>query len=184
MNEMREFLERCLQHEFSVERARLQKSSSYKELWEANLSHYLLVNNNGPAWLEIFGDIQQDDVEKLARIQVVPIHKGTLLIHPEFGTTARFAVGIMDPQNSMGGYHRRIYVAPTDDGLRIVSLDSFCGRCKCTGIRDGAACPRCDGTGWKYYTGYKHPKLGAPTKVERYSPPTDERYLPAHERDD
>jgi len=185
MNELKEFLEGNLAKQLALETARLQKNDDqYKALYDECLSHYLLVKENGTPWKPIYGDVRSKHTRKLNRLQSIPIHKGSTFDHPEFGQVGAFATGAMDPNSSSGGYYRRYTVANTPEGPRIVSVDAFCPGCLCSGQQSGAACAECNGTGWKYYTGYEHPELGAPTAVERYTPPTDERYLTAHERDD
>jgi len=69
-------------------------------------------------------------------------------------------------------YFTNLFVANTDNGLKIISQYNLCNYCDGTGRRKSRICDECHGMGWNWRGGQKLDLLGELVETRQFTQPT------------
>lgn len=90
--------------------------------------------------------------------------------HPELD--ALYRAYLSHPFNySETGYDQSMYLARTEDGLKIISQYAICMNCNGIGTADAEMCEECQGTGWEHAGGMQLERPGELVEVRKFEAP-------------
>lgn len=100
--------------------------------------------------------------------------------HSELGDL--FRAYVSEPDAFMGkAYSASFYATQVEDTLRVISLYFICDECEMTGTVQGAPCPECQGTGWRFMEGRRIGPPGTLVGVRKLQPPSRPEQLKEYE---
>ncbi|NTW49009.1 MAG: hypothetical protein HGB19_04605 [Chlorobiales bacterium] len=89
--------------------------------------------------------------------------------HLSLGTI--FRVYLSSPFRGDHNYFTNLYIANTENGLKIIARYNLCTDCNGTGNHDGVLCDECHGFGWNWRGGQQIESSGALLNVRQFSLP-------------
>ena len=177
-----EFLQRYIQHDYETRLASYTETSDqdfqrivdgFDQFYSSDERVYAHVKR---------GNFEGMDEETRAKMQsmakrVVP--RVLFLVrkykHPKLGDLFRgyLSDNVSYGPDSLNGYSQAVYVAPTGEGPRIISIDDVCADCEGKGTLYDETCSDCKGSGYKHRQGKNISKPGKLLEAFKLQAPTE-----------